>query len=50
MRNASKNTRRATTITLAAALAVAAYLNWQYARTDLDTGGDVLAAAASVTA
>ena len=50
MRNASKNTRRATTITLAAALAVAAYLNWQYTRTDLDTGGDVLAAAASVTA
>ena len=36
MRNIAKNTRRATAVTLAAALAVACYLNWQYARTDLD--------------
>lgn len=33
MRALSKNTRRATAVTLAAALAVAVYLNWQYART-----------------
>ncbi|MGN0662775.1 MAG: SpoIIIAH-like family protein [Faecalibacterium sp.] len=32
MRAISKNTRRATALTLAAALAVAVYLNWQYAR------------------
>lgn len=37
MRNIAKSTRRATAVTLAAALAVACYLNWQYARTDLDT-------------
>ena len=37
MRNIAKNTRRATALTLAAALAVACYLNWQYARTGLDT-------------
>lgn len=37
MRNMAKNTRRATAVTLAAALAVACYLNWQYARTDMDT-------------
>ena len=36
MRNIAKNTRRATAVTLAAALAVACYLNWQYARTGLD--------------
>lgn len=35
MRALSKNTRRATAITLAAALVVAVYLNWQYARTDV---------------
>ena len=34
MRALSKNTRRATAFTLAAALAVAVYLNWQYARAD----------------
>lgn len=34
MRALSKNTRRATAVTLAAALVVAVYLNWQYARTD----------------
>lgn len=37
MRNITKNTRRATAVTLAAALAVACYLNWQYARTDMDS-------------
>lgn len=47
MRNIAKNTRRATAVTLAAALAVACYLNWQYARTDLDTLA-VETAAASV--
>ena len=36
MRNIAKNTRRATAVTLAAALAVACYLNWQYSRTGLD--------------
>lgn len=34
MRALSKNTRRATALTLAAALVVAVYLNWQYARAD----------------
>ena len=33
MRAISKNTRKATAITLAAALVIAVYLNWQYART-----------------
>lgn len=33
MRALTPNTRRATAITLAAALAIAVYLNWQYART-----------------
>ena len=37
MRALSKNTRRATAVTLAAALVVAVYLNWQYARTDVPT-------------
>ncbi len=36
MRNIAKNTRRATAVTLAAALAVACYLNWQYARGGLE--------------
>ena len=47
MRNVSKNTRRATAITLAAALAVAVYLNWQYARTDITADPDAVTAAAS---
>lgn len=47
MRNIAKNTRRATAVTLAAALAVACYLNWQYARTDLDTVAVETAAAAT---
>lgn len=34
MRALNPNTRRATAITLAAALVIAVYLNWQYARTD----------------
>ena len=34
MRALSRNTRRATAVTLAAALMVAVYLNWQYARSD----------------
>ena len=33
MRALSQNTRRATAVTLAAALLIAVYLNWQYART-----------------
>lgn len=49
MRNASKNTRRATAITLAAALTVAVYLNWQYARTDITADPEALTAAASAT-
>lgn len=34
MRALSGNTRRVTAVTLAAALMIAVYLNWQYARTD----------------
>ena len=34
MRALSRNTRRVTALTLAAALVIAVYLNWQYARTD----------------
>lgn len=49
MRNIAKSTRRATAVTLAAALAVACYLNWQYARTDLDTVAVETAAAAAST-
>lgn len=48
MRNTSKNTRRATAITLAAALAVAVYLNWQYASTDITADTEALAVAAGV--
>lgn len=47
MRNIAKSTRRTTAVTLAAALAVACYLNWQYARTDLDTVAVETAAAAT---
>ena len=35
MRALSRNTRRVTALTLAAALVVAVYLNWQYARADI---------------
>ncbi len=34
MRKSERNTQRATAITLAAALVVAVYLNWEYAKTD----------------
>ena len=37
MRALSKNTRRATAVTLAAALVIAVYLHWQYARTNVET-------------
>ena len=37
MRALSKNTRRATAVTLAATLVIAVYLNWQYARTNVET-------------
>ncbi len=37
MRNIAKSTRRATAVTLAAALAVACYLNCQNARTGMDS-------------
>ena len=35
MRALSGNTRKATAVTLAAALVIAVYLNWQYARADI---------------
>ena len=50
MRSMAKNPRRATAVTLAAALAVACYLNWQYARTDMDTLAVETAAAATSSA
>ena len=50
MRNMAKSTRRATAVTLAAALTVACYLNWQYARTDMDTVAVETAAAATSAA
>lgn len=40
MRALSKNTRRVTAMTLAAALVVAVYLNWQYANADLPLAGE----------
>lgn len=49
MRAISKNTRRATAVTLAAAMAVAVYLNWQYARDGLDLGGEALTVAATTS-
>lgn len=42
MRAISKNTRKATAITLAAALVIAVYLNWQYARTGVTLEEDVV--------
>ena len=44
MRALSRTTRRVTALTLAAALVIAVYLNWQYARADItpqteDVGG-----------
>lgn len=48
MRAISKNTRKATAITLAAALVVAVYLNWQYARTGMTLEEDAVNVAATV--
>lgn len=48
MRAISKNTRKATAITLAAALVVAVYLNWQYARTGVTLEEDAVNVAAAV--
>lgn len=48
MRAISKNTRKATAITLAAALVVAVYLNWQYARTGVTLEEDAINVAATV--
>lgn len=48
MRSISKNTRKATAITLAAALVVAVYLNWQYARTGVTLEEDAVNVAATV--
>lgn len=42
MRVISKNTRKATAITLAAALVIAVYLNWQYARTGVTLEEDAV--------
>ena len=47
MRAISKNTRKATAITLAAALVVAVYLNWQYARTGVTLEEDAVNVAAA---
>ena len=49
MRNSGKNTRRITAATLAMALAIAVYLNWEYARTGtgLQTADSSAAAAAA---
>lgn len=48
MKAISKNTRKATAITLAAALVVAVYLNWQYARTGVTLEEDAVNVAATV--
>ena len=48
MRAISKNTRKATAITLAAALVVAVDLNWQYARTGVTLEEDAVNVAAAV--
>ena len=48
MRAISKNTRKATAITLSAALVVAVYLNWQYARTGVTLEEDAVNVAAAV--
>lgn len=48
MRAISKNTRKATAITLAAALVVAVYLNWQYARTGVTLEEDAVNVATTV--
>ena len=48
MRSIAKHTHRATAITLAAALVVAVYLNWQYARTDVSLNEDAVNVSAAV--
>lgn len=48
MRSIAKHTRRATAITLAAALVVAVYLNWQYARTDVSLNEDAVNVSAAM--
>lgn len=48
MRSIAKHTRRATAITLAVALVVAVYLNWQYARTDVSLNEDAVNVSAAV--
>lgn len=48
MRALSRGTRRATALTLTAALAIAVYLNWQYAREDVPTVDEVLTVSAQV--
>ena len=50
MRALSRNTRRVTALTLAAALVIAVYLNWQYARTgaDITAEGDVQSVSADI--
>lgn len=47
MRSIAKHTRRATAITLTAALVVAVYLNWQYARTDVSLQEDAVTVSAA---
>ena len=49
MRAIAKNTRRVTAITLAAALVVAVYLNWQYARTGAELETEAVNVSASVS-
>lgn len=47
MRALSGNTRKATAVTLAAALVIAVYLNWQYARSDVPAELESTAAVAA---
>lgn len=49
MRVNARNTRRVTALTLAAALVVAVYLNWQYARTGAELETEAVNVSASVT-
>lgn len=48
MRVNARNTRRVTALTLAAALVVAVYLNWQYARTGAELETEAVNVSASV--
>ena len=45
---AKSTTRKATAITLAAALVVAVYLNWQYSRTGVSLNEDAVIFSAAV--